>query len=708
MQPTRPYGFRFQILIALVGLLALPVTAHQDNKKPQSSTPPAKSGPAVSKTNNQKPTNTGGRKSVTQTGHNTQQKITSNSGTTGPSRQTGHLGNVGTNPSTRHRPIETGGHLGAHPPTYVRPNPVAGHPGRTSTTVRGHEVERDSTGKMRSVSMRNGGQVKFSHHGVRSSEAPLRNGGRVVTVGHRGFVEHPFNRNGHDYLRRTYVVHGRTYVRVYRDYRYHGFIYHRYVPGYYYRPAFYGWAWRGSFRYAWWPGPRPLWYGYYGPYFAYYPAYAAPWFWLTDYVIAANLQAAYDAGAATAPTQETGEVASGPTTAPLAFVPVYADGTRTLASGFSTAGSFQFYNDHVFLRAAATATFSFSVPVGQEQTVAYGIPTGGALSNSPLEIAVNGVTEATVTEGTGPAGASTPTQLLLWRKSFGPGDYVVTIRSGGSVNFYGLWLGEGADNTQTAANTPADTEDGQPSGNGNTDAVTLSPEVKELIAQEVKEQLAAEQAAASGQTTESNASDNQTPPALDPKQRVFIVSSDLDVTPTVKGQAGQECGLTPGDVLLRTSDDLENGNQVKVSVMSSKANDCSAGSEAYLTLDQLQEMQNSFQEQVDAGTQSLAENQGKNGLPAAPAGSTNSTENAEGQAAPDLGAAADVQAQLNAADQAQKEVSQGSGQGSASNLLPDPLHRNPIFLMTALRLREECIGGLFVARRGLVYSSRVI
>ena len=50
---------------------------------------------------------------------------------------------------------------------------------------------------------------------------------------------------------------------------------------------YWGWGWGGA-----------PWYGYYGGYFAPYPSYPSAAFWLTDYLIAANLQAAYAAQAA--------------------------------------------------------------------------------------------------------------------------------------------------------------------------------------------------------------------------------------------------------------------------------------------------------------------------------------------------------------------------------------------------------------------------
>ena len=128
-------------------------------------------------------------------------------------------------------------------------------------------------------------------------------------------------------------------------------------------------------------------------------------------------------------------------TAPLVFVPVLTDGGRIFAAGFSAAGNFVNAGDRIFLQAGATASFSFSVPSGQIRTVAYGIPTGGYVNTVPAEISVNGVAVATITEGLGGFGVTVPTRLILWRKSFGPGDYVWTIRSGGNaINVYGLWL----------------------------------------------------------------------------------------------------------------------------------------------------------------------------------------------------------------------------------------------------------------------------
>jgi hypothetical protein len=122
----------------------------------------------------------------------------------------------------------------------------------------------------------------------------------VVSYGHgRGYAEHRYSRGGHEYARRTYYRNGHYYARNYRGYYYHGYGYYHGYPGYYYHPAYYGWAynpWPAPVVYSWgWYGSP--WYQPYGYYFAPYPTYPSAAFWLTDYMVAATLQAAAVAAA---------------------------------------------------------------------------------------------------------------------------------------------------------------------------------------------------------------------------------------------------------------------------------------------------------------------------------------------------------------------------------------------------------------------------
>jgi hypothetical protein len=203
-------------------------------------------------------------------------------------------------------------------------------------------------------------------------------------------------------------------------------------------------------------------------------------------------------------------------------------------------------------------------------------------------------------------------------------------------------------------------------------AAMLTPEIKEMIAEEVKAQLAAERAAAQiaaeqaaaqnvGATDpaaaqQSIADTYRTPAALDPHRRVFIVSSDLEVSVN-----DQPCLLLPGDVLSRTETVPDQDNAVAVYVLKSQKFDCAAGTTPRIQVADLQEMHNHFREQMDAGLKTLADNQGKHGLPSAPAAGS-PRQNADGTAAPDDAAA--IAAQLNQqrqeAEQAETEVQQAA------------------------------------------------
>ena len=342
-----------------------------------------------------------------------------------------------------------------------------------------------------------------------------RNGQRYVSNGRRGgYAERPYRTvGGRAYYQRTYVYGGRSYARVYGRYPYRGGYYYRYYPTYYYHPVYYGWAynpWPAPVAYGWGWGGSP-WYGYYGAYFQPYPVYPYASLWLADYLIAANLQAAYEASA------ESG---------------------------------------------------------------------------------------ANVTP-----------------ESLGQAAY------GGGYE------------------PPSDTV---------TPSAKLTPELKQLIADEVKAEIAAEKDAASktsGNTAAGgDSSADEKPAALDPSFKIFVVSTDLDVST----DDGQDCSLSIGDVIERIDADAGSDNGVHVRVRAGKAADCKVDSQPQVDLNDLQEMHNHFREQVDAGLENLAKNAGKNGLPKAP-----DTTTVGGQPpAPDPTAATQLQQQQKDADQAEAEAKQ--------------------------------------------------
>jgi hypothetical protein len=341
-----------------------------------------------------------------------------------------------------------------------------------------------------------------------------RNGRRIVATGRQGgYVQRAYlERGGRSYVQRTYVVGGVSYVSVYRSYSYGGVAYYGYVPAYYYQPVYYGWAynpWGAPVVYgpaAWgWNGSP--WYGYYQGYFAPYPAYASASQWLTDYLLAANLQAAYAASA----------------------------------------------------KAEATAADAASAPPDR---------SAGA-----------------------PASSQSP----------------------------------------------------------------LSPQVKQMIAEEVKNQLAAEKSSASSKGAAPSA--DQLPDALNPAERIFVVSSHVDVTTA----AGEECGLAPGDVIMRMTDSPDDHQNVSASVQSSKKADCAAGKTVAIGVQDLQEMHNQFRQQLDSGLQTLASNAGKGGLPQAP--DTTTTNGEVPAPAPDKSAAEQLKGAQQEAEAVDNAVQHGAAGG---------------------------------------------
>jgi hypothetical protein len=196
-------------------------------------------------------------------------------------------------PGAKHPP--TTGTKPNTPTPHVKP-PVKARPPETVThTVHNADVHRDTGGHVTLVHAHD----MDIHHGPGGARTIVRTrpAGAVVVsnrYGH-GYIGHAYRYRGVEYVHRTYYYNGRVYGGFYRPYAYGGVPLNVYAPGFYYAPAFYGWAynpWLAPVAYPWgWAG-NP-WYGYYGAYFTPYPIYASPALWLTDYYVAQTLQAAY-------------------------------------------------------------------------------------------------------------------------------------------------------------------------------------------------------------------------------------------------------------------------------------------------------------------------------------------------------------------------------------------------------------------------------
>ena len=165
-------------------------------------------------------------------------------------------------------------------------------------TPGGGELHRGPGGAVREVRTPGGAVIHVAPDGMRRVELARPDGRVLFAEGSgRGYIQRPFQIHGQAYEPRTYVEHGVVSVRVYRPCVYLGITYHVYQPGRYYRPTYYVWAsrpWPRPVSYPWgWAG-RP-WFASYRGYFTPYPYYSGPIFWLTDFMVAATLESAYQA-----------------------------------------------------------------------------------------------------------------------------------------------------------------------------------------------------------------------------------------------------------------------------------------------------------------------------------------------------------------------------------------------------------------------------
>jgi hypothetical protein len=361
-------------------------------------------------------------------------------------------------------------------------------------------------GHVRSVETRRGDRNIRVEHGAHGQRRVVteHNGRRVVGMGrHGGYSQRAYyNHGGRAYVQRTYYYGGQRYAYAYRGYYYGGVQYYGYAPAYYYQPAYYGWAynpWPQPVYYNWGYYNAP-WYGYYGGYYQPYPAYPYASLWLTDFMVAETLRAAYEAS-------QSGEVTPEQTFGPSPQL---------------------------------VAELSSSDPLVAENS---GFAFGAFYGTAPAKVAA-----------------------------------------------------------------PAPT-------------AKLTPELKQALSEEVKQTIADEKSA-SETTQQAAGGKDDAPPALNPKFKYFLVSTDLSVTT----DAGEDCALSSGDVIERTSDTVDDDHNVTVAVKASKKDDCAVGASVAVDSNDLQEMHNHFREQLDTGLKTLADKSGKDGLPKAPDTTTKAGE----------------------------------------------------------------------------------
>jgi hypothetical protein len=197
----------------------------------------------------------------------------------------------------------------------------------------------------------------------------------------------------------------------------------------------------------------------------------------------------------------------------------------------------------------------------------------------------------------------------------------------------------------------------------------LTPQVKDLIAEEVKRQLALE-----NQEASVTAANNTPDPASsgiarmlgDNIQHVFVAGGDLDVIDA----SGTECAVSEGDALQLVGPPPADATAADLVVLSSKGGpECHKGAKVSVAIADLQEMQNHMRETIDAGLGDLQSKGGQGGLPAVPASAKAAPAKAEFAAIappPDPNAAAEIQQQAKEADAAEQEVAGQAPSGPSS------------------------------------------
>jgi hypothetical protein len=205
------------------------------------------------------------------------------------------------------------------------------------------------------------------------------------------------------------------------------------------------------------------------------------------------------------------------------------------------------------------------------------------------------------------------------------------------------------------------------------DAPVLTPEVKKMISDEVRSQLALESSEA-----QQNAQNQDPDPASsgiarllsDGRSHVFVAAGPMDLVDS----SGNECALTPGDVLGLNAAPDPNAEAADMVVLSSKGNqECQKSAVVTVQLSDLQDMQNHMRETIDQGLEELQTKAGKNGLPTAPpSAQPQPTTVAFAQVAPppDPAGADEVNNQLKEADAAEHEVTSQAQEGSGIAVPP--------------------------------------
>ncbi|HYC08419.1 MAG TPA: hypothetical protein VEC10_02205 [Steroidobacteraceae bacterium] len=397
-----------------------------------------------------------------------------------------HLASTGPGPLPSGRPVQSQAFLG-------HPAPAGSYETRATN---GNIVRTAADGSVMDV--RNPATGMSVHHGLDGSRRITvdKPDGSRVFVPSRGvaYVQHPYLYQAHPFDHRTFSDRGQLSHQLYRPYTYGATTLDAYAPQRFYSPEVYQWATTRynapqvpSWNYVTQGAP---WFVESRSYFTPEATYTSPLSWLTDFVLASSLIAAYNAHLGSAAPPGVAQPGATPPGAP------------------------------------APAQASAGAPAAQPPA-----PAGPPLTSQPA-VAQRAVAGA-------PAAGSSP---------------------------------------------------------------EVTPEVKEMLADEVRRQLKEEsiEARQNAQNKDPQPGQGGIVQELNQKeQHTFVVVSDLDLVDST----GRRCTLSEADLIQVISGPKQTTGTAEAIVLSSRGSGtkCERSAQVDIALADLQEMQNYIRETMDAG-----------------------------------------------------------------------------------------------------------
>jgi hypothetical protein len=193
--------------------------------------------------------------------------------------------------------------------------------------------------------------------------------------------------------------------------------------------------------------------------------------------------------------------------------------------------------------------------------------------------------------------------------------------------------------------------------------VALTPEVKELIAEEVRRQI--DQERAESRSIDAGSPYGDAPVWADNSSHVFVAYTALGVNSSLG-----YCTISEGDVLQMSEMPRPDDIAADVVVLASRRPDCRKGSVVAVQLQDLQDMDNHMRATVEAGLGDLQARQGQNGIPPLPAGAAGTIDTPyAADATPDPNASSDLNQAYQETNQAE-QAALGQAAGDTTGATP--------------------------------------